>query len=62
MSQPAVLKVGSKVKVIGSAYATGESIPSWVKSNIYTVSELSGGRALLREIMSWVYTKDLKII
>lgn len=62
VSQPAVLKVGSKVKVIGSTYATGESIPSWVKSNIYTVGELSGGRALLREIMSWVYTKDLKII
>lgn len=57
-----VVKIGSKVKIIGSTYATGESIPSWVKSNIYTVNELSGDRALLKEIMSWVYTKDLKIM
>ena len=62
VSQPAVLKIGSRVKVTGSTYATGQSIPSWVKSNIYTVIEISGGKALLKEIMSWVYTKDLKIM
>lgn len=62
VSQPAVLKIGSRVKVTGSTYATGQSIPSWVKSNIYTVIEISGSKALLKEIMSWVYTKDLKIM
>lgn len=54
--------VGSKVKVTGSNYATGQSIPSWVKSNTYTVSEMSGSKALLKEIVSWVYTKDLKLV
>ena len=62
VSQSTVLKVGSRVNVIGSTYATGQSIPSWVKSNTYTVSEISGDKALLKEIMSWVYTKDLKIV
>lgn len=62
VSQPAVLKVGSKVKVTGSTYATGQAIPNWVKSNTYTVSEISGSKALIKEIMSWVYTKDLKIV
>lgn len=55
------IKVGSKVKVIGSTYATGETIPSWVKNNVYTVSQISGNKALLQEIISWVYIKDLTI-
>ena len=47
--------VGSKVKVTGSKYATGQTVPGWVKQNTYTVSEVgSGGKLLLKEIMSWV--------
>ena len=54
--------VGSKVKITGSKYATGQSIPSWVKNNTYTVSQISGSKALIKEIVSWVYTKDLQLI
>ena len=54
--------VGSKVKVTGSKYATGQTIPSWVKNNTYTVSSVSGSKCLLKEITSWVYTSDLKLI
>ncbi len=51
--------VGDKVKVIGSNYATGQAIPEWVKSNIYTIQELTNTEALLKEIESWVYLTDL---
>ncbi|MGG7142038.1 peptidoglycan recognition protein family protein [Clostridium nigeriense] len=51
--------VGSKVKVIGSNYSTGETIPNWVKQSIYTVSQITDNRVLLKEISSWVYLKDL---
>lgn len=57
-----VLKVGSKVKIVGAKYATGQSIPSWVKDNVYTVQQIKGDRALIKEITSWVYTKDLKLV
>lgn len=59
------LKKGSKVKITGNTYATGQSIPEWVKNGAHTVSEISGGKALLGAnggINSWVLTKDLKII
>lgn len=53
---------GSKVKITGSKYATGQSIPSWVKNNTYTVSQISGSKALIKEIVSWVYVKDLSLV
>ena len=54
--------IGSKVKIIGSFYATGEAIPNWVKENVYTISEIYSNKVLLEEILSWVYIKDLKLI
>ncbi len=56
------IKVGSKVRVVGFNYATGETIPSWVKSNTYTVQQVNGDKCLLSDIISWVYAKDLQII
>ncbi|MCF8018281.1 MAG: peptidoglycan recognition protein family protein [Vallitaleaceae bacterium] len=59
------LKEGSKVKITGNTYATGQSIPGWVKNGAHTISEISRGKALLGAnggINSWVLTKDLKII
>lgn len=56
------LKVGSRIKITGSKYATGQSIPSWVKDNVYTVQQIKGDKALIKEIVSWVYTKDLKSV
>lgn len=56
------ITVGSKVKITGSKYATGEAVPSWVKSNVYTVQQLNGSKALIKEIVSWVYMKDLILV
>lgn len=56
------IKVGSKVRVVGFNYSTGESIPSWVKSNTYTVQQVNGDKCLLKEIVSWVYIRDLQIV
>lgn len=54
---------GKTVKVKSSAtkYATGQTIPSWVKSRKYTVQKIDGYRALLKEITSWVKISDLEL-
>lgn len=54
-------KVGDKVVVSKSAtsYATGQAMASWVKGSEYTIKELGSDRALLSDINSWVYLKDL---
>ncbi len=57
-----VITVGSTVKITGEKYATGQTIPGWVKSTTHKVSEISGDRALLGRdggICSWVYLRDL---
>ncbi len=54
--------VGSSVKITGTKYATGQNIPNWVKQNTYTVKEISGKRALIKEIVSWVNISDLKLV
>lgn len=56
------LKVGSKVKITGSKYATGQTIPDWVKPKTYTVQQIAGDKALIKEIVSWVFIKDLMLI
>ena len=59
-----VIAVGSTVKVTGTKYATGQTIPGWVKSTTHKVSEISGDRALLGRdggICSWVYLRDLTL-
>jgi len=55
------IKVGSKIKIIGTTYATGQNIPNWVKNNIYTVSKIKDNKCLIKEIVSWVYINDLVI-
>src|SRR5699024_4448135 len=44
---------GSRVTISNTSkkYATGETIPNWVKGNTYTVMEVGSGKVLLREIM-----------
>lgn len=54
------VKAGDTVKITGSKYATGQNIPFWVKLKSHTVKSVSGNRALLKEINSWVYIADLK--
>ena len=53
---------GSKVKIVGTNYATGQKIPNWVKSNVYTVRSVSGDNALIDEIVSRVLLKDLVLV
>lgn len=64
-SSAPILKEGSKVKIIGSTYATGQTIPGWVKNGTHTVSKISGEKILLGAnggINSYVFKKDLTII
>lgn len=56
------VRVGSRVKITGSKYATGQTIPDWVKQKTYTVQQIAGDRALIKEIVSWVFIKDLMLI
>ncbi|MCR0568379.1 hypothetical protein MKC54_09200 [[Clostridium] innocuum] len=55
------LFVGKVVKVKNTAktYATGETIPNWVKNQSYTIYQIGNGKVLLKEIMSWVKTADI---
>ena len=58
------MSVGSKVKITGTNYATGQKIPQWVKDRTHVVSQLKPEKALLGHpdgINSWVYTKDLSL-
>ena len=59
--KPAV-RAGAIVKIKGSKYATGQKIPMWVKLKKHTVKSVSGEKALLKEINSWVYTADLTVL
>lgn len=54
--------VGAKVRVKDAAkkYATGELIPDQYKGKTYTVQQRGSNRILLKEIYSWVWTKDLE--
>ena len=60
-NKPAV-RAGDIVKIKGSRYATGQKIPMWVKLKQHTVKSVSGNKALLKEINSWVYTADLTVL
>jgi len=55
------ISVGSKVKIKKSAskYATGQSIPSYVKNQTHTVQSMKSDRVLLKEIYSWVKKSDI---
>nr|DAZ17595.1 MAG TPA: Cell wall hydrolase autolysin [Caudoviricetes sp.] len=55
---------GDTVRIIGKTYATGQRIPAWVKLRKHTVKNIDtrAGRALLREINSWVYLSDLTVL
>ena len=62
-SAAGTIAVGKTVKVKSTAtkYATGQTIPSWVKTQKYTVQQINGTRALLKEITSWVNISDLEL-
>lgn len=60
VDKPDGIKVGDKVKIIGIYYATGQKVPYSVKLKTHTIQSINKDKALLKEIVSWVYLKDLK--
>ena len=54
-------RIGNKVSIKNTAirYATGQTIPNWVKSKKYTIQQVKSDRVLLREIYSWVKITDI---
>lgn len=55
----AAIKVGNKVKIVGTHYATGQIIPKTIKAKLHTVSKINASKVLLKEINSWVWVKDV---
>ena len=59
------IKVGDYVKPTGTKYATGETIPGWVKQRSHQVSQIKGDRVLLgypSGICSWVYLSEVTLV
>ena len=58
------VKVGDYVKPTGKKYATGQTIPQWVKDRKHKVSQIKGDRVLLGHpdgINSWVYLSEVTL-
>jgi hypothetical protein len=58
------IKVGDYVKPTGKKYATGQTIPGWVKERKHKVSKIKGDRVLLGSpsgINSWVYKSEVSL-
>ena len=59
------IKVGDYVKPTGKKYATGQTIPAWVKQRSHKVSQIKGNRVLLgypNGIRSWVYLNEVTLV
>ena len=61
-NKPAIVRAGDIVKINGDKYATGQKIPMWVKLKKHKVKSVSGNKALLKEINSWVYIADITVL
>jgi hypothetical protein len=58
------IMVGDYVKITGKKYATGQTIPTWVKQRSHKVSQIKGNRVLLGHpsgINSWVYLSEVTL-
>lgn len=59
------IKVGDYVKPTGKKYATGQTIPNWVKQRSHKVSQIKGSKVLLGHpsgINSWVYLSEVSLV
>lgn len=61
------IKVGDRVKPTGQKYATGQTIPGWVKERSHVVSQIkeSQNKVLLGHpsgINSWVYLSEVTLV
>ena len=65
VAEQKTIKVGSYVKPTGKKYATGQTIPAWVKQRSHKVSQIKGDRVLLGHpsgINSWVYLNEVTLV
>lgn len=54
-------KIGQQVKVVGEKYATGETVPQWVKNNIYPIIQVENDKVLLGQgLDSWLKNEDVQ--
>lgn len=59
------VKVGSTVRIVGKKYATGQTIPTWVKQRTHKVSQIKNDKLLLGHpngINSWVRKNDVTLV
>lgn len=56
------IKVGDNVKPTGTKYATGQTIPQWVKERSHKVIQIKKDRVLLGGINSWVYLNEVTLV
>ena len=58
------ISTGFTVKVNYGAkrWASGQTIPNWVKGRVYDVAQTSGDKVLLGGIMSWIKRSDVEIL
>jgi len=61
--QITAIKAGDKIKILTTAktYAGNSTIiPEKYKNVLYTVQQINGDKALIKELYSWVYIKDIQ--
>jgi len=60
------IRVGSRVRVNQSArtWTTGESIPSWIRGQTYTVQQIrnNNNELLLANVLSWIRRNDVTLV
>ena len=66
-AETTTIKVGAYVKPTGKKYATGETIPQWVKDRAHKVSQIKANqnKVLLGSpdgINSWVYLNEVTLV
>lgn len=54
--------LGAKVRVLGNEYATGETVPDWVKETTCVISQVKSDKVLVQPINSWVYISDATLV
>ena len=58
------IQVGSKVKMTGSKYTTGQAIPLWAKLRIYDVLRVNNDEILVgigKAVTGWIWKSECKL-
>ena len=59
------IQVGSKVKMTGSKYATGQTIPLWSKLRVYDVLRVNNDEILVgigKAVTGWIWKSECKLV